>query len=469
MPQIASAKTVLRVPRLADVQGMIEAQEADLPLVIRTPRGFGQILFVAADLDRPPLDKWPDRPMLVAKLLDMPTGHGEESEEVTAMMHFGYSDLSGQLRSALDCFDGVRLAPFWLVAGLIVVYLLLIGPGDYLFLRKVVGRMDWTWLTFPAVVLLVCLGAYLLAYRLKGDQIKVNQADLVDVDAASGLMRGATWLNVFSPRMESFDLAIQPRLPDGGLSSSVRVWMAWLGLPGAALGGMNPRAGGPTLWTQPYSFSPSLDALCNVPVPVWATKSLCARWNAPTKAFPQADLTDDNQLLVGTLVNTLDFPLEQCIVAFGRSVYELGTIGPGESARLGAMSKRSELKTLLTGRKVVFTETNDKYRQEVTPYDQSSTDVPYILRTMMFYQAAGAERYTGLWNVYQDFVDLSTLLEADRAILVAQGSAQATRKRPRRHPAPRWPAIGQRAEQTCHDVSVCVPCKEGEGRGERGE
>ena len=59
-------------------------------------------MFVAADLDRPPLDKWPDRPMLVAKLLDMPTGHGEESEEGTAMMHFGYSDLSGQLRSALD-------------------------------------------------------------------------------------------------------------------------------------------------------------------------------------------------------------------------------------------------------------------------------------------------------------------------------------------------------------------------------
>ena len=52
----ASAKTVLRVPRLADVQGTVEAHEADLPLVIRTARGFGQIIFVAADLDRPPLD-----------------------------------------------------------------------------------------------------------------------------------------------------------------------------------------------------------------------------------------------------------------------------------------------------------------------------------------------------------------------------------------------------------------------------
>ena len=38
----------------------------------------------------------------------------------------------------------------------------------------------------------------------------------------------------------------------------------------------------------------------------------------------------------------------------------------------------------------------------------------------MFYEAAGGRRYTGLGNAYQDFVDLSTLLKADRAILVTQ-------------------------------------------------
>ena len=86
------------------------------------------------------------------------------------------------------------------------------------------------------------------------------------------------------------------------------------------------------------------------------------------------------------------------------------------------MSKRSELKTWLTGWKTVFNET-DKYHQEATPYDQSSTDLTYILRTMMFYEAAGGRRYTGLWNDYQQFVDLSNLLQADRAILVAQGPA----------------------------------------------
>ena len=106
------------------------------------------------------------------------------------------------------------------------------------------------------------------------------------------------------------------------------------------------------------------------------------------------------------------------------------------------MSRRSELKTLLTGRKVVFTETNDKYRQEVTPYDQSSTDVPYILRMMMFYEAAGAERYTGLWNAYQGFVDLSTLLGGRSGDPGGPSAGRRTGEIPRRHAAPRRPAAG---------------------------
>ncbi len=431
VPQAGNVPAMLRVPRLVDVQGTVEARESDLPLVIRTPRGFGQVIFLAADLDRPPLDKWPDRPMLVARLLDRSTGHGEESEEGAAMMHFGYGDLAGQLRSALDSFTGVRLAPFWLVAGLIVAYLLLIGPGDYFFLRKLVGRMEWTWLSFPLLVVLVCVGACVLAHRLKGDQLKLSQADLVDVDVASGRLRGTAWLNIFSPRMEAFNLSVEPRRLDGGAAPDARRWTAWLGLPGGALGGMNPHAGGLVQWTEPYSFSPNLDAMLGVPIQVWATKSLTARWSAATKTFPQAELSDQSQLLVGTVTNTLGFPLEQCILAYGSSVYELGTLAPGESARLGPMAKRSELKTLLTGRRLVFVERDagEKYHQEATPYDQSSTDIPYILRTMMFYEAAGGRGYTGLGNAYQDFVDLSGLLKADRAILVTQEPSRDQEKR----------------------------------------
>jgi hypothetical protein len=186
---------------------------------------------------------------------------------------------------------------------------------------------------------------------------------------------------------------------------------------------MNPRAGGSMLGSDQFEYAPALDVLFGVPIQVWSTKSLTARWDAPNTVYPKAELTETDQLLSGTITNTLDFPLQQCILASGRSVYELGTLRPGESARLDSMAKRSELKTLLTGRKVVRSGPKDDYRQEATPYDQASTDIPYILRAMMFYEAAGGRRYTGMANAYQGFIDLSTLLKTNRAILVAQGPA----------------------------------------------
>ena len=83
---------------LSDVRGTVEASDADLPLVIRTARGFGQVIFFAGDLDEPPLRAWPDRPLFVGRLLDLPAGHTTEAGESAAMLHHGYDDLAGQLR-----------------------------------------------------------------------------------------------------------------------------------------------------------------------------------------------------------------------------------------------------------------------------------------------------------------------------------------------------------------------------------
>ncbi|MEA3342313.1 MAG: hypothetical protein U9R15_20295, partial [Chloroflexota bacterium] len=179
-------KRSMSVPRLKEIRGKIEAQEADLPLIVRTPRGFGQIVFVAADLDREPINKWRGRGRMMARILGMPISTDDKTDTGTAIAHYGYQDISGQLRSALDRFTGVRLVPFGVVIVLVLVYIILIGPVDYFFLKKFVGRMQWTWVTFPLIVVVFSVGAYYLAYYLKGDQLRVNQVDLVDVDTTAG-------------------------------------------------------------------------------------------------------------------------------------------------------------------------------------------------------------------------------------------------------------------------------------------
>jgi len=420
-----SARGGMRVPQLADVEGNVEVREGGSPLLVRTARGFGQVVFVAADLDRPPLDSWIDRPAMVRKLLDLPAGTAEETARGSAVMHFGYPNMAGQLRSALDQFSGVHLLPFSAVAGMMVVYVLLIGVADYFFLRKVAGRMRWTWLTFPAVVLGVCVAAYFLAHGLRGDRVRLNQVDLLDVDVASGRVRATSWMNVFSPAVKLYDLSVRAQLPDGRKPQNAAVLLSWLGLPGEALGGMNPQTAAFAQWTAGYDLTPRLDAIQGMPIRVWSTKSLTARWAARWTGEPgvplEGNLVVEDRVPQGTIIHRFGFPLTDCLLAYRHWVFELGTLKPGVPARVGPLVKHSELKTLLTGRRIVLD--GKDYRQESTPYDLASRDLAYILRTMMFFEKAGGERYTGLTNSYQAFVDAEGLLETGRAILVARGSA----------------------------------------------
>ena len=79
-------------------------------------------------------------------------------------------------------------------------------------------------------------GRTFAAYWLKGDQLRVSQIDLVDIDA-KGTARGASWFSLFSPRGESFDLSVRPRLPDGQSPQEASLSLAWLGKAGNEFNG----------------------------------------------------------------------------------------------------------------------------------------------------------------------------------------------------------------------------------------
>jgi hypothetical protein len=436
-PPKSGEKIQIRCPKL-DVSEGIEAREADLPLVVRTPHGLGQIVFVAADIDRPPFSHWNDRGLLVAKLLDFDTKAADETKSDQYGGGYGYNDLSGQLRSSLDKFSGVKVIPFALVALMIVGYILLIGPGDYFLLKKIFRRMEWTWFTFPLVVVAVSLGAYFLAYYLKGDQLRVNQVDLVDVDVATKQLRGATWLNIFSPRMESFDLSLEAREPGGAVAKNASGYFAWFGLPGDGLGGMNPRGGNPPLLQQSYLLWPDSDTMPlggssmeGVPIQVWSTKSFAGRWRADAGVVPDAELSETDGDLLGKITNPYDFPLENCIVAHRHWAYKLGTLAPGETKPLNNQdTERSELKTYLTGVQMINDGSDQKTARSVAePYHMFDDDPHYVLRFMMFYEMSGGRNYVKLSNDYQSFADMSNLLKTGRAILLAGAAKNANESR----------------------------------------
>lgn len=403
--------------QLDDLCGVVEAQEGKLAMVVNRALGSGHVVFFAAALDRAPLALWKDRPLLAARLLGLPVSPVDETHEGSAVMHFGYDDLAGQLRSALDRFRGVGVASFSLVAILILAYIAVVGPADYYLLRRFGRRMGLTWVTFPLVVLAFCALAAGLTHSLRGNSVRIHQVDLIDADLGAKQLHGTSWFNLYSPRAGTFDLSVRPKLPQSAHAAGSLV--TWMGLPGDALGGMNPKGAQAAVASAVCKVSPQLDALTGVPIAAGATKSFTARWSAAGTGLVDAKLSLQDDLPTGEVMNLLDVPLRHCLLAYRHWVFELGDLEPGEAVAVGATTRRSELQTLLTGRRLVMGDGKTSTMQVATPYDAESADAASIVRMMSFYQAVGGRHYTGLANEYQRFVDATPALGGGAAVLFA--------------------------------------------------
>jgi hypothetical protein len=409
----------LQAPKFVDVRGHVEAPEGNLPLVIRTAHGFGEIVTTAFDIDRPPITEWTAREALLNKLLGR-TKRPETAESSGGRATtLGYDDLSGQLRSALDQFRGVRLVPFAIVAVLIASYILVIGPIDYWFVKRVLKRMELTWISFPLAVVAFSVAAYLLAGWLKGDQLRVNQVDVIDIDADRGLLRGTMWANVFSPEHDAYELSLTPKLPASFPPANQKegeTLLSWMGLPGSSLGGM---AGGspPSAFNRPYLFSSKLDRLHGVPIAVWSTKAFTARWTMPIDSPVAFNLhSRADGVLLGTVTSNLQTTLTDCYLLYGSWAWPLGRLEPGAAAQLDERSDPQRLDAYLKP----YSAGGDVRKF----YDPTTLEADQIVQAMSFYRAAGGTSYAQLANRYQSFIDISNQLAMGRAVLVAHGDVR---------------------------------------------
>jgi hypothetical protein len=422
---------VLQVPRLSGVRGKIEAYAGnhprDLPLVVRAPHGFGEVLFVAVDLEQAPFARWPARASLLEKLLGKSASRAAKNDSPTLgqVTTLGFEDLTGQLRGALDQFSDVRIVPFWLVAALVLAYIGCIGPLDYFIVKNLLRRMEATWLTFAVTVVAFSAGAFFLAYALKGRELRVNRIDLVDFDAQSRRVRGTSWANVFSPQIDTYDLSLTARDSLGQAAvaeqspASAGVIFSWMGLPGSGFGGMDSAAGRGALFTEAYDFSRKLDRMDRVPIAVWSSKALVGRWWHSGAPQVEAELGNRNRL-VGTLKSRLELPLVDCVLFYDRWAYPLRQLKPGQSVDIETDLDPQRVDTYL--RHV----TMQADRNLATPYDRTSFDIPRIVEIMTSHELAGGEKYTGLAHESQGFVDLSGLVNNGRAVLIGRIAQAAT-------------------------------------------
>lgn len=389
------------------------------PVVISSPNGFGQVVYVALDLDAFPFTGsgetagWPSTPTLLEKLEVELMGHAPKaSGEQQASGNLGYSDLAGQFQTALDRFPGVSLVPFSALVALIVGYGLLVSVADYFFLKRLVKRMHWTWLTFPLIAIVFCgLALYFLG-SLRESACKARQVEIVDIDAVSRQVRGHTWLHVYSPSTSAYQISFARN--DWKAITDVHAAVCWHGMPGKGVGGMDRRAL-TSVFDEPYSQSQpgNASAVAGMPIQYASSRRLLDEWTAHAELSAVSDLkTDDGAYLRGSFVNPLNQDLDNVLLIYRNSAYRISsTIPAGQRQFIDPSDTPLNLNWLVTQRQTIET------KDVSTPWEQDSEDISRLVEIFTLHEAAGAESYTGLSNRYYRALDLTEHAAKGQAVL----------------------------------------------------
>ncbi|MEX2184647.1 MAG: hypothetical protein WEC14_09390 [Chloroflexota bacterium] len=216
-----------------------------------------------------------------------------------------------QIVQAASQLPSLALPPIGGLVILLAAYILLIGPLNYLVLKRL-DRREWAWITMPVLIVAFAVGAYGFGSLLRGSEIIVNEVAIVR--GAPGATDGTAqiYLGVFSPSRSTY----QVRVPGGALLSAPT--------SGDFFGGDAASATLDILQGDPARIR-------DLGVGFGSLRTIRAE-TAVQVPLVQADLRLEDGRLKGTVRNDSQETLLKPAVVLGATVATLQDLAPGESA-----------------------------------------------------------------------------------------------------------------------------------------
>jgi len=138
---------------------------------------------------------------------------------------------SNMLLPALGNVPALDLPPLRVTGLLVLLYILIIGPLNFLVLR-LVGRLELAWLTVPVLAIIFAGGAYGIGLGTKGRAVQSNQISVVHVIPGWKSAYRETYTGIFTPTRGDFTVRLADRSliapivtygPSGPITGSVRI------------------------------------------------------------------------------------------------------------------------------------------------------------------------------------------------------------------------------------------------------
>jgi hypothetical protein len=198
-PVFEGAPLEVAAGKLRDGKVVVSAD--GMPLIVTAQRGRGRVTALLFSPEREPFHSWKNLPTFWAKLTDVPGGWYMANDFALP----GGMSSDGIFGAMIDSRQVHKLPVGWLLL-LLIVYLVIIGPLDQYWLKRI-GKPMLTWITFPCYVVLFSLLIYFIGYKLRAGESELNELHIVDILPRGGEqaeLKGQTYASVYSPANEKY-------------------------------------------------------------------------------------------------------------------------------------------------------------------------------------------------------------------------------------------------------------------------
>ena len=314
--------TTLQIMNINTQEGKVLLSDDENKLVWMFPKRKGTIFISAFDLGTEPILSWAGNRILWEKLLTQNLDSGSLNSLRNPIQK---SQARTGLTDVLGNIEAMEMPSAMLILFLFLFYLALVGPVNYIFLKKI-DKREWSWVTIPAISIIFAGLIFGLGYNTKGGELIVNTISVVDLNSNEDQGSLTNYMGIFIPRRGDYEVEIDRYAllssgdirydgSQGSLSNAVLARMVQ-GKPSRIF------FDNANIWTmKTFKTDPVLVELGSI----------------------NSDLYYEMGKIKGSVVNNTIYPLENLVIYTPSAFVEVGNIAAGEV-------KNVELALPFTGR-----------------------------------------------------------------------------------------------------------------------
>lgn len=292
------------------LDGVVTIGSTANPLAIEATRGRGKITVLTFSPEREPFLSWTNRDWFWVRMAGVSNDLFQSSDYRSDSGRFSTDGIFG---SMIDSKQVRKLPLTWLLL-LLGGYLIVIGPLDHYWLKKINKQM-LTWITFPCYVVIFSGLIYLIGFHLRAGDLELNELSIVDILTDSeqhAVFRGQTYLSIYSP------VNAQYRLVGKQTFSTLR------GEYGGNYGAATERSRASVV-----QHSSGFEA--EAYVPVWTSQLFVSDWLEPGNPILSMDAVRSGDKWTVTVTNDVDRELKNAHIVVAGRIHEVGALPAGKT------------------------------------------------------------------------------------------------------------------------------------------